>query len=230
MKTFVIGDIHGAHRALVQCLERANFDRTHDRLIVLGDVCDGWPDVKAAIDELLKIPNLEYLMGNHDLWAYEWATTGFQEEIWLSQGGENTVRSYNGQPMPPEHVEFLRKAKWWHSENNRLFVHAGIDPELTIDEQDSQTLVWDRRLVTLAQRMAITRPDFQFSNFSEIFVGHTTTQVFRLNEPSRFCNVWMVDTGAGWSGRLSIMNVDTKEFWQSDLTTELFAGVKGRTA
>ncbi len=47
-KTFVIGDIHGAYRALRQCLERSTFDFEKDRLICLGDVCDGWPETKAC--------------------------------------------------------------------------------------------------------------------------------------------------------------------------------------
>jgi serine/threonine protein phosphatase 1 len=34
--------------------------------------------------------------------------------------------------------------------------------------------------------------------------------------------VWNIDTGAGWSGKLTIMNVDTKEYWQSDLISELY--------
>ncbi len=45
-RTFVIGDIHGAYRALRQCLDRADFDYESDHLICLGDVCDGWPDTK----------------------------------------------------------------------------------------------------------------------------------------------------------------------------------------
>ena len=39
MKTFVIGDIHGAYKALLQCFERSGFDYEKDHLIVLGDVC-----------------------------------------------------------------------------------------------------------------------------------------------------------------------------------------------
>jgi len=30
-------------------------------------------------------------------------------------------------------------------------------------------------------------------------------------------NIYNLDTGAGHTGRLSIMDVDTKEFWQSDV-------------
>ena len=62
-RTFVIGDIHGACRALRQCLERSSFDYTNDILISLGDVADGWPETKDAIDELLKVKNLVYLLG-----------------------------------------------------------------------------------------------------------------------------------------------------------------------
>lgn len=42
MRRFVVGDIHGAHKALVQCLERSGFNRDEDFLVSLGDLCDGW--------------------------------------------------------------------------------------------------------------------------------------------------------------------------------------------
>ncbi|NJK86327.1 MAG: hypothetical protein HC906_10500 [Bacteroidales bacterium] len=53
-RTFVIGDIHGAFKALVQCLERSEFDYEHDKLICLGDVCDGWPEVKDVMTNCLR--------------------------------------------------------------------------------------------------------------------------------------------------------------------------------
>jgi len=49
MKTFVIGDIHGAYKALIQCLKRSKFDYDRDRLICLGDVVDGYPETKECI-------------------------------------------------------------------------------------------------------------------------------------------------------------------------------------
>lgn len=54
-KTYAIGDIHGAYKALIQCFERSGFDRESDRLIVLGDVCDGYSEVQQCIDELLEV-------------------------------------------------------------------------------------------------------------------------------------------------------------------------------
>src|SRR5262245_23292284 len=93
-RTFVLGDVHGACRALKQVLERASFDYNSDRLICLGDVSDGWPETRASIDELLKIRNVIYILGNHDIWARQWMVTNEAEEIWLSQGGRATCESY----------------------------------------------------------------------------------------------------------------------------------------
>jgi len=228
MRTLVIGDIHGAYKALRQCLERANFDYSNDRLIALGDVCDGYSQVKQCIDEMLRIKNLDYIIGNHDLWALDWARKGIKEDVWLTQGGSNTIASYGLDEMPSEHVHFLANARSWIEENNRLFVHGGFNPKKPISKQDLQTLVWDRDLVYAAFQKYHVRPDFRYGNFEEIFVGHTPTTNFGSLTPLKFCNVWDLDTGAGWGGRLTIMDEETKEFWQSDLTSILYPGIARR--
>lgn len=42
MKAYAIGDIHGAYKALIQCFERSKSDYSKDRLIVMGDIVDGY--------------------------------------------------------------------------------------------------------------------------------------------------------------------------------------------
>jgi len=37
-----------------------------------------------------------------------------------------------------------------------------------------------------------------------------------------------MDTGAGWSGVLSMMNIDTKEIFTSDHVDTLYPGITGR--
>jgi serine/threonine protein phosphatase 1 len=229
MRTFVIGDIHGAHKALMQCLERSGFDREKDRLIALGDVCDGWPQVKEAIDELLKIKNLVYLLGNHDKWALDWGRDGVQERVWLKQGGENTMRSYNG-PMPAEHVKFLSDARLYFEEDLRLFIHAGFDPSKPLEEQGADTFLWDRRLIMEAFSKNSREPESRFGPYRDIFLGHTPTLNFYVDKPLQLCNVWALDTGAGWDGgRLTIMELETKEFWQSDYAHNLYPNEPGRS-
>ena len=41
-------------------------------------------------------------------------------------------------------------------------------------------------------------------------------------------NIWNLDTGAGFEGKLTIMNVDTKEYYQSDKLTTLYTNERGR--
>ena len=222
MKTFVIGDIHGTYKALVQCLKRSGFDHARDRLIVLGDVCDGYQDVKQCFDELLKVKNLDFILGNHDFWAREWATRGIKEDVWLTQGGDNTVASYADKGMPPAHVELLQNAHPYLEWDNRLFVHGGFDPGKPLPEQSLETLIWDRNLINDAWKKYRRGEDHRYTQFKEIFLGHTPTQLFNLSRPLKVCNVWDMDTGAGWAGRLSIMDVRTKEYWQSDSVQSLY--------
>jgi serine/threonine protein phosphatase 1 len=93
-RTFILGDVHGAYRALIQVFERSGFDPLTDRLISLGDVADRNPDVAKCFDELLKIRDLVYILGNHDWWLMEWFLEAKSDPMWIFQGGNASIRSY----------------------------------------------------------------------------------------------------------------------------------------
>ena len=229
MKTFCIGDIHGAYLALMQCLDLSGFDYAKDRLIVLGDVCDGYPQVHLCIDELLKITHCDYILGNHDVWALAWALKDEKPEFWITQGGRGTMDSYDHKSMPKAHVDFLNKARLWLKVDNKVFVHGGFNAELPLEDQGVEGFVWDRELIYGAWKKSQEDPGYRFGSFDEIFLGHTPVQNFQKSAlPQQFCNVWDLDTGAGWSGPLTIMNIETKEYWQSAPTPELYPGIKSR--
>ena len=221
MKTFVIGDIHGAYKSLLQCLELSKFNKKQDRLICLGDVCDRGLQVKECIDELLTIPNCVYILGNHDAWAFQWAIDGIKPQGWWEQGGSKTVMSYKDAGMPTEHIQFLKNAPYWFVDENRLFVHGGFDPDTVLTQTPKETFIWDRSFLKRARDFHLISPEYKFGDYDAIFVGHNPTINFGKTEPQQFCNVWTLDTGAGWGARLTIMDVDTKEFWQSEPTWEL---------
>jgi serine/threonine protein phosphatase 1 len=223
-RTFVIGDIHGASRALRQCLERAEFDSRKDHLISLGDVCDGWPNTRDSIDILLGLKHLTYILGNHDLWALEWMKSGMADELWLEQGGLATMHSYS-KGVPPKHKTFLEKAVLHYKNKNKLFVHAGIDPTKKLKQQGREIFLWDRNLARTALDFYSKNVSTKLSEFDEIYIGHTPVP---YEHPINACEVWLMDTGAGWSGVLSIMNVDTKEVFTSDPVPSLYPGIKGR--
>src|ERR1700760_3779608 len=98
MKTYVIGDIHGAYRALKQLIDRVS-PEPDDRLIFLGDYVDGWSETPAVIDYLLELDSrfdCTFMMGNHDAWCVEWLCGLEPDRDWLYHGGQATVDSYTG--------------------------------------------------------------------------------------------------------------------------------------
>jgi len=224
MKRFVIGDIHGAHRALVQCLQRARFDYQTDLLISLGDVCDGWPETCQAVDELLAIANLKFILGNHDYFTLKWMQYGMKEEVWLEQGGQATLTSYNEKPDERHRIFFERALPYFILEN-KFFVHAGFNPLRPLEEQSLEQFLWDRSLARIAIDFHNKGINASLTEFDEVYIGHTPIAGGR---PLHACGIWLMDTGAGWSGVLSLMNIDTKEIFTSDPVPLLYPGVEAR--
>lgn len=235
-RTLVIGDIHGGYLALEQCLKRSKFNYDNDRLIVLGDVTDGWPDTPECIEELMKMKDLIYVLGNHDRWLSDWFEWGRAPIIWTEQGGYATIEAYvKRRPellADQKHKDFFRNSLlYFLDEKNRLFVHGGFDLSIPIRDQSERYLTWDREMFAEARwnpegfmRSLHEGPNYRIK---EIFIGHTTTSYFS-KKPVHRGNLWNLDQGAGWEGRLSIMDVDTYDFWQSDKVTLLYPWVRGR--
>lgn len=226
METYVLGDIHGGFRALEQVLERSPFRPGLDRLIQLGDVADGWPDTPECVERLLSISNSIWLQGNHDWWTAEWLATRLPlSELspgWLRQGGRATYEAYQRGPHEQLGRHFTaffgQQRPYFEDDQNNLYVHAGYDPTRPIAEQALDELIWPRDL---------WQNGWEALGYTECFIGHTPTGP-ESRGPGQRANVWNLDQGAGYSGRLSMLNVRTKEFVQSDPVPELYPGVKGR--
>lgn len=227
-RTLAMGDIHGNLRALTQCLKRAAFNPERDTLIQIGDIVDGHPESALVVQRLMELPNLIAIRGNHDVWCMNWLKHGSKTMDWIRQGGRATLDSYatNKDAVDLiEHREFFKSQKnFYIDQHNRLFIHAGYSssngPEY---EEYEHTLYWDRELWQSAidSKDDGNLPEF-LNRFNEIIIGHTSTQFWNTDQPMKACNVWNLDTGAGWNGRLTIMDVDTKDYWQSDLAKELY--------
>lgn len=211
-KTFCIGDIHGRYGALLEVLQKSNFNYSEDTLIILGDIVDGDDKVKQCVDELLKIKNKIFVLGNHDKWFLDWIETKGTPWVWTQQGGQWTLKSYGYdiKNVPESHKDFFKNAlKFYVDKENRLFVHGGLSNiHKFAHEHTFVELSWNRDMIDKAKLQVIP-------NYKHIFVGHTTTQFHGSLEPLTFNNLTMLDTGSGWDGKLCIMNVDTREYWQS---------------
>lgn len=239
-RTLVLGDVHGGLRSMRQCFERSGFDPENDRLICLGDVADGWPDVRECFDELMKVKDLVYLLGNHDAWLMNWMTNGLTPRLWVTQGGQRSLESYGFAP-DPVHAAFLRAAPMYHvdPDTNNVYVHGGFDWHRPLDEQwrdlgpdlgpGHTVFNWDRHLWEAACRWYAFKQDYTVPGFNEVFVGHTTTSFLdKRMVPLKRANVWNLDQGGGYEGKLTIMDADTHEYWQSDVLRTLYPELKSR--
>jgi serine/threonine protein phosphatase 1 len=45
---------------------------------------------------------------------------------------------------------------------------------------------------------------------------------WKTDKPMKAANIYNLDTGAGRTGRLTIMDIESKKFWQSDPVRELY--------
>ncbi len=237
MTTFAIGDIHGGYKALLQCLERSKFNYEKDKLIVLGDVVDGWPETPEVVEELLKMKNMIPVMGNHDYWAWKWLEFGQSPEIWIFQGGEATMDAYvqrHGDLMQKHLKDYFNKSMYVYiDEKNRIFVHGGFQRGIKIEAQSPEMFMWDRVLATKAAgEMGRHKIPFTVHEYLEVYLGHTTINSFShlpANQPHIGGNVILLDTGAGWEGVLTMMDIESKVFYQSDIVASLYPDVPGRS-
>ena len=64
--------------------------------------------------------------------------------------------------------------------------------------------------------------------YKEIYIGHTPTTHIGDAVPVNKACVWNIDTGAGFQGKITIMDINTKEYWQSEPLHNLYFDEKGR--
>jgi serine/threonine protein phosphatase 1 len=247
-RTLVIGDIHGAYKALKEVINKAEV-KEDDTLVFLGDYVDGWEDSYRTINLLIKLSsmfNCVFLQGNHDVWMREWLETGITPTLndsgdnWEnSKGGNTTVKSYKaaGDKVDYDaHRKFFRTLHHYYhdTENNRLFVHGGYThPNGVKHEPYESDLWWDRTLFdkayTHSKKYHIGSDDYYthyprlLNCYNEIYLGHSATLIWGETGVIKACNVWNVDTGCGHrDGRLSILDVDGKFAIQSSRLGDLY--------
>ena len=241
MRTLVIGDIHGGYKALLQVLDRAGVT-TADTLIFLGDYVDGWSESAETIEKLIALATTNhcvFIRGNHDVWCGLWLDKGATNPVWLAHGGKETMESYikTGLLADKRHRAFFESLQdYYLDDHQRLFLHAGYTSMhgVTREEYDSN-FYWDRTLweaallaKNIAPEVLEKNPPQRFSHYEEIYIGHTPTTNYKQDTPIHAYKVHNVDTGAAFKGKLTIMDIDTKEYWQSDALPFLYPDERGR--
>lgn len=234
IRTLVIGDIHGAYKALIQVLKKVELRGT-DKLIFVGDYVDGWPESALVIEHLINLSqkySCIFIKGNHDIWCGDWLAGNVPDKAWLENRGMSTILSYQDfdKNTKLRHRDFFSNmTNYYVDEKNRLFIHAGFTSQKgLLEEAFEYNFNNDRTLLETALAMDKSlAPDSVFypkrlTLFTEIFIGHTPTTKYEMEVPMNGGNLWDVDTGAAREGKISVMDVETKEFWQSDKVKDIY--------
>ena len=239
-RILVCGDIHGGLKALVQLMKRAEVT-PDDQLIFLGDYVDGWSDSANVVSYLIEFSKQNsciFIRGNHDDLTERWLKSGEMNDRWLQHGGQSSIDAYRQftEEQKQEHIAFFDQMVNYYVDNeNRLFVHAGFTNQKGPSEEYTPTpLYWDRTLWEMAMAVdpALKPGDKNYPKrlelFKEIYIGHTPVTRIGETKPVNFANVYNIDTGAAFKGKISLMDVNTKEVVQSDEVWTLYSEERGR--
>jgi len=215
-RLYVMGDIHGRFdlfEALIRAVEEDSEtgQQSEITIILLGDLVDRGPE-SADVIKLARLwneyRNLRFLAGNHE----EMFLEAFQDKEvlrhFLKHGGRETILSYGVtrdefntasleelqqmmlRKIPLGDRQFLADFEDIFAIGDYLFVHAGINPKLPLEDQKPRELRW------------IRDPFLKHKEkHSHIVVhGHTITE--EIDERK---NRIGIDTGAYRYGRLTVL-------------------------
>lgn len=223
-RVYAIGDIHGRldlFAAIASAIELDDAARgpAETTVILLGDLVDRGPDsaeVLAGARAWQRRRNVRILRGNHE----EMFLMSLRRENalrnFLRFGGLETVLSYPVDPaafraadygeaqemirraVPPEDVDFMRTFEDRILIGDYLFVHAGIQPGVPLEEQSVHDLRW------------IREPFLHDAGDHGYVVvhGHTITDRADIRH-----NRIGIDTGAFMSGRLTALGLEGAGRW-----------------
>jgi serine/threonine protein phosphatase 1 len=219
-RIYSVGDIHGRADLLAEMIDRIRVDMDrhparHLVTVFLGDYVDRGPDSRIVVDMLLALSrggNAICLKGNHEAILVRFLHEPSLWETWAAFGGVQTLLSYGlrvparlsredqvsvaaefRQALPPEHLHFLESLPLTYVSGNVAFVHAGFRPNVPLDQQQEEDLLWIRRPF-------LDHRD-PFSHF--VVHGHTPVE-----SPEVHANRINIDTGAFATGKLSCIALE----------------------
>jgi serine/threonine protein phosphatase 1 len=220
-RVYAVGDVHGRSDlliALIEAIELDNRDRgaAKTTVVMLGDLVDRGPDsvnVLALVREWQKFRNVRILAGNHE----EMFLRSFNDidmlRHFLRHGGRETLLSYGmdkreysgasieevqarmAQLVPQADLDFIAGFENLITIGDYVFVHAGVEPGVPLEEQEVAKLRWIREPF-----LSHMEPHDRV-----VIHGHTISE-----SPVDQGNRIGIDTGAYASGRLTAVVLESQ--------------------
>ena len=207
--TYAIGDVHGCLDRLTALLDLCvkHCAGRPMRLVFLGDYIDRGPDSRGVIDRLRTLQNdrpgaVICLRGNHEALLLEAVETG-DEGLWLLNGAAQTLMSFGvteAAALPRDHVDWIAALPLFFDDGRRFFAHAGVNPDVPLDRQSENDLLWIREPFLSSDR-----------DYGRLIVhGHTPIETAR---PDLRRNRLNIDTAAVYGGRLTAAVFSGNKTW-----------------
>jgi serine/threonine protein phosphatase 1 len=207
-RIFAIGDIHGCFDKLIALMDIIDVDLKRDILVFIGDYIDRGSQSKEVVDYLIDLSGqaekVVFLKGNHELMLEQYLD-GTNRFGFLANGGLATLDSYSDggspdetNPIPATHLDFFSKLSIFYETDQYIFVHAGLKPDVSLEEQNEWDMLW-------------IREEFIYSDFDfgkRVIFGHTPFQ-----KPLVFENKIGIDTGAVYGNKLTCVELPAEQFY-----------------
>lgn len=212
MKTFTFGDIHGHYDEIKKLVDLVK-PNDHDTLVFLGDYIDRGKQSFEVIEYMLELKrqyNCIFLKGNHEEMFMDYMS-GINTDLYSYNGGDTTISSYadhgfiidqythyTDRELPKTHMDFFTKLKLYYENDKYIFVHAGLFPDGTpIEKQSQDALLWIREPFINSKR-----------NFGKkVIFGHTP-----FHEPLNMENKIGIDTGIAYGRKLTCVILPDEKF------------------
>jgi serine/threonine protein phosphatase 1 len=223
-RVYAVGDIHGRLDLLVSLAEAIEADDrargpADTTIILLGDLVDRGPD-SAGVIKAARLwsqqRHVRFIAGNHEEMFLDSLDSVESLRHFIRYGGRETLLSYPiavadylaaevedlqammRQAVPQEDIDFLAGFEDTIRIGDYLFVHAGIHPDLPIEQQRTGHLRWIR------EPFLSHVGDHGFV----VVHGHSITE-----EAQVLSNRIGIDTGAYQSGRLTALGLEGSTRW-----------------
>jgi serine/threonine protein phosphatase 1 len=187
-KRLVIGDVHGHYDALLGLFEKIAPDK-NDEIYFLGDLIDRGPQSSQVVEFVMN-NNYNCIQGNHEIMLINALGDGHTNhkalQGWMQNGGNATVISYGNKMPSIEHIEWMKNLPLYYDLGDYWLVHAGLDPNFTIEQQSSDQFCWIRT--------PFHHSNQPYFNDKTIIIGHTITFTFKGLKPGQLAR------GEGWIG------------------------------
>lgn len=230
---YILSDIHGNRRRFASIMEQIPL-REEDTLYVLGDVIDRHPDGISILLQLMAMPNVKLLLGNHEYMMLRTlgrpkdsnVDDGKAQSHWYRNGGQVTHEQFK--QLDPDRQEALIR--------HLLSLPLHYDVELNgthyklVHGATEEAYDQDPKHPTPAHFAVWKRWDLEDTppeGYTMIF-GHTPTRYYRDIAPME---VWFdrnrigIDCGCGYSedpadelyhyGRLACLRLDDGQVFYS---------------